>query len=96
MKKTHEEFLLKRYTCKQFYPRYFSPQLVLYPDFLTHHKDAPVRQADFHVITEEKVEFNQKMENKKQKMGDNENQRILADKSYFLDIDFDNFCVNNE
>ena len=55
-----------------------------------------MRQADFHVITEEKVEFNQKMENKKQKMGDNENQRILADKSYFLDIDFDNFCVNNE
>ena len=33
---------------------------------------------------------------KKQKMGENENQRILADKSYFLDIDFDNFCVNNE
>ena len=29
-------------------------------------------------------------------MGENENQRILADKSYFLDIDFDIFCVNNE
>ena len=42
-RKTHEEFLLKRYTCKQFYPRYFSPQLVLDPDFLTHHKDAPMR-----------------------------------------------------
>ena len=29
-------------------------------------------------------------------MVDNENQRILADKSYFLDIDFDNVCVNYE